>query len=431
MVRQFATLALLVAPLSLFAQEHWVATWAASPQLVRPPAAPAAPPARAQGAAPAPAGPPPIASFSDQTIRMTVRTSLGGSRFRVQFSNTYGTAPLALGAAHIALHGQESAIVAGSDRTLTFNGKPAISIPPGALVLSDPVDLQVPNLADLAISIYIPGESGLPTMHATGLHTTYITKGNATAAATLSDTTTRASWYFLSAVDVAAPPDAATIVTFGDSITDGATSTVDTNSSWPSFLAQRLLANAATAHVAVVNEGISGNRLLHDGAGVNSLARFDSDVLAQPGVKWVTVLLGINDIGFGMRQPSEAVPAEQIIGALRQLVDRAHTRGLKVIGCTLTPYEGAAYYSEAGEPERLAVNQWIRTSGVYDAVVDFEAVVKDKANPKQIRPDFNIRDHLHPNDAGYKAMADSIDLGLFAPTTGLASPTNLTVTVTH
>ena len=415
MIRRFAMLALLVAPLSIWAQEHWVATWAASPQLVRPPAAaPPRAPARPAGAPAGPVAPPPIANFSDQTIRMTVRASLGGSRLRVQFSNTYGTAPLELGAAHIALHGAESAIVQGSDRALTFNGKPSVSIPPGALVLSDAVDLQFPNLADLAVSIYIPGESGLPTMHATGLHTTYIAKGDATAAASLTDTTTRASWYYLSAIDVAAPADAATIVAFGDSITDGATSTVDSNSSWPSFLAQRLLANPATAHWAIVNEGISGNRLLHDGAGVSALARFDSDVLAQPGVKWMTVMLGINDIGFGMRQPSESVTADQVIGALRQIVDRAHTHGIKVLGCTLTPYEGAAYYSEAGEPEREAVNQWIRTSGAFDAVADFEAVVRDKSNPKQIRPDFNIRDHLHPNDAGYKAMAEAINLSLFS-----------------
>jgi lysophospholipase L1-like esterase len=417
MTRRLTLCALLFAPLILVGQEHWVATWAASPQQVRLPAAPPPAAAPAQGAAPAPAGPRPIASFNDQTVRMLVRSSIGGSRLRVQFSNTYGTTPLALGAAHIALHGKDSAIVDGSDRALVFNGKPSVSIPPGALVLSDPVDLQVPKLADLAVSIYIPGETGPPTMHATGLRTTYITKGDSAAARALTDTTTTASWYYLSAIDVAAPADAATIVAFGDSITDGATSTVDTNSSWPSFLAQRLAANPATANWAIVNEGISGNRLLRDGAGVNALARFDSDVLAQPGVKWMTVMLGINDIGFGMRQPSEAVTADQVIGALRQIADRAHTHGIKIIGCTLTPYEGAAYYSEAGEPVRQAVNQWIRTGGAFDAVVDFEAVVKDTNNPKQIRPDFNIRDHLHPNDAGYKAMADAIDLGLFAPRT--------------
>jgi lysophospholipase L1-like esterase len=364
-----------------------------------------------------PANAPP-ANFDNQTIRMIVRTSLGGRRLRVQFSNDYGTSALVLGAAHVALREKASAIVPTADRALAFNGKASTLIPPGALVLSDPVDLDVPALSDLAISVYLPKETGSPTMHATGLHTTYISKaGDFTAAPALSDTMTSQSWYFVSGVDVLAPADAATIVAFGDSITDGATSTVDTNSSWPSFLAQRLHANPATAYWSVVNQGISGNRLLHDGAGVAALARFDRDVLAQPGVRWITVMLGINDIGFGTRQPNEVVTADEIIGALHQVVERAHTHGIKVIGCTLTPYEGAAYYSEAGEVARQAVNRWIRTSGGFDAVVDFDGVVQDRSNPKQIRPDFNIRDHLHPNDAGYKAMAEAIDLSLFAPKT--------------
>jgi len=405
MIRRLVVLALLMAPIFALAQEHWVATWAASPQAMR--ALPGAPPANA-----------PPANFDNQTIRMIVRTSLGGRRLRVQFSNDYGTSALALGAAHVALREKASAIVPTADRALAFNGKASTLIPPGALVLSDPVDLDVPALSDLAISVYLPKETGSPTMHATGLHTTYISKaGDFTAAPALSDTITSQSWYFVSGVDVLAPANAATIVAFGDSITDGATSTVDTNSSWPSFLAQRLHANPATAYWSVVNQGISGNRLLHDGAGVAALARFDRDVLAQPGVRWMTVMLGINDIGFGTRQPNEVVTADEIIGALHQVVERAHTHGIKVIGCTLTPYEGAAYYSEAGEVARQAVNRWIRTSGGFDAVVDFDGVVQDRSNPKQIRPDFNIRDHLHPNDAGYKAMAEAIDLSLFAPKT--------------
>jgi lysophospholipase L1-like esterase len=431
MIRRLLLCAILIAPFPALAQDHWVATWAASPQQFRP-LAPPPPPAAGQQAQPAaPAAPRPLTSLNNQTVRMVLRTSMGGSRLRLQFSNRYGTAPLAFGAAHVALHGEQSGIVNGSDRVLTFGGKPAVTIPAGAIAISDAVDLQIPKLADLAVSVYIPGESGQLTMHATGLHTTYIAEGNAAAAPVLSDTKTTQSWYFLSGVDVAAPPAAATVVTFGDSITDGATSTVDTNSSWPSFLAQRLLGNAATAQIAVVNEGISGNRLLHDGAGIAALARFDEDVISQPGVKWVTIMLGINDIGFGMRQPSEAVSADDIIGALRQLADRAHLHGIQVIGCTLTPYEGAAYYSDAGEPVRQAVNRWIRTGGAFDHVIDFEAVVRDSSNPKQIRPAFNIRDHLHPNDAGYKAMADSIDLSIFAPQgrqLQLGAPSNLGAT---
>ncbi len=212
-----------------------------------------------------------------------------------------------------------------------------------------------------------------------------------------------------------APADAAAIVAFGDSITDGAVSTPNTDRSWPSVLARRLATNGG-ANIAVLNQGISGNRLLRDGAGVSALARFDRDVLAQPGVKWLMILEGINDIGLGARAdaaPGDAVTSDDLIVALKQLVDRAHEHGLKVIGGTLTPYEGAAYASESGEVIRVAVNQWIRTAGAFDAVVDFEAVARDPEHPKQFRPGFNNGDHLHPNDAGYEAMANAIDLSIF------------------
>jgi lysophospholipase L1-like esterase len=228
-------------------------------------------------------------------------------------------------------------------------------------------------------------------------------------------------------VDVLAPADAAAIVAFGDSITDGTTSTPNADRSWPSFFAQRLLANKATANLAVVNEGIAGNRVLADGAGVNALARFDRDVLGIAGVKWVTIMEGINDIGNGTRQgtPPGAISSDAVIAGLRQLIERAHTHGIKVIGCTLTPYEGAAYFSEDGEVMRQAVNNFIRTSGAYDAIVDFDMVERDPANPKQLLPAYNLTDHLHPNDAGYKAMADAIDLSIFArpvTTASLSSP---------
>ena len=343
---------------------------------------------------------------------MIARSSVGGRRVAVKFSNAFGSGALAIGSAHIALREKESAIIAGSDHALTFGGKSSFTIPPGADAVSDPVDLDVPKLADIAVTVYVPGEAPLPTNHLTGLHTTYVSReGDFTGAPSIADATTRQSWYWLSEIDVLAARDGGTVVAFGDSITDGATSTPDTDHSWPSLLARRLAANKATANVAIVNEGISGNRLLADGAGVSALARFDRDVLGQPGVKWLIVLEGINDIGIGGRGGS--VPADELIGAHKQLIERAHLHGIKAIGATLTPFGGAGYYSEEGETMRQAVNRWIRTSHDYDAVIDFDQATRDPAAPGQIRADYNIRDHLHPNDAGYQAMADAVDLSLF------------------
>ena len=402
------------------AQDQWVATWAASPQSARfsfPLPARAATPAPAENQTnpPRPLFPPPP-TFKNQTVRMIVRSSIGGRRAVVHLSNEYGSAPLRIGAAHIALRDKESAIVGASDRALTFGGEASFSIPPGAEIVSDPVDLEVPKLGDLVVSVYIPGEDSSPTNHLTGLHTTYISKeGDLTAAPAFTDATMRQSWYWLSEIDVLAPQKAALIVAFGDSITDGATSTTDQDQSWPSQLAQRLAANKATAKVAIVNQGISGNRLLADGMGVSALTRFDHDVLSQPGVKWVIVLEGINDIGLGsMGGAQAAVTADDLIAADKQIIERAHLRGIKVVGATLTPYTGAAYYSDAGEVTREAVNQWIRSGKAFDAVIDFDAVTRDPDHPKQIRPTYNIRDHLHPNDAGYKAMADAVDLSIFS-----------------
>jgi lysophospholipase L1-like esterase len=413
----------------VFAQsgEHWVSTWATSPQQPRAFPAPRPPAPPAVGATtptppptPAPPRPQPITSFHNQTLRMIAHTSIGGPRVRIELSNVFGSTPLGIGSAHIAMRDQESGVVPASDRALLFGGRPACWIPPGGTVISDAVNLDVPAASDLAVSIYIPETATADTMHAVGLHTTYISKaGDATAAPTIADATTTQSFYFLTNVDVAAPPNAAAIVTFGDSITDGAVSTPNTDRSWPSFLARRLAASGG-ANIAVLNQGISGNRLLRDGAGVNALARFDRDVLVQPGVKWLMILEGINDIGLGLRADaaaSDAVSADDLIAALKQLIERAHEHGIKVIGGTLTPFEGAAYYSEAGETVREAVNQWIRASsngsGAFDAVVDFDAATRDPEHPKQFRAGFNNGDHLHPNDAGYQAMADAIDLSAF------------------
>jgi lysophospholipase L1-like esterase len=247
------------------------------------------------------------------------------------------------------------------------------------------------------------------------LHTTYIAAGDTTGKAEMTDATTTRAWYWISSVDVMAPADSAAIVAFGDSITDGTTSTVDANRSWPSLLAERLAANPATANLSVLNLGISGNRVLGDGAGISALARFDRDVLSQAGVKWLMILEGINDMngaGRGGAAAGPALTADDLIGAMKQMIERAHTHGIKVIGCTLTPYGNA---TDAVEAMRQALNAFIRTSGAFDAVVDFDKVIQDPNHPRQFRDGFNNTDKLHPNDAGYKAMADAVDLSIFAP----------------
>jgi lysophospholipase L1-like esterase len=408
----FAILAALATHIALAQgqNEHWVATWTtalrAAPSLVS--AAVGQPFTAAQQAQ---------LGFNNQTIRMIAPVSIGGRRVRLQFSNAYGTAALKLGAVHVALRAKDSGIVPGSDRTLTFSGQPGFTIPPGASALSDPVDLDVPALGELAVSVFVPEATGPPTIHSAAFHTTYISKsGDATAQPSIEDGITTQSWYWLSSIQVLAPAEAAAVVAFGDSITDGARSTPEADRSWPSRLARRLAANRDTARFAVLNQGIGGNRILRDNTGPNALARFDEDVLSPAGVKWLIVLEGINDIGQGARAnalPENAVTAEELIAADRQMIERAHLHGIKVMGATLTPYGGAGYSSEKGQAIHDAVNTWIKTGGAFDAIVDFEAATRDPNNPKQFRPEFDSGDHLHPSDAGYQAMADAINLAVF------------------
>ena len=375
--------------------QHWVGTWGTSPE----------------------AG---TTSFSNQTLRLIVHTSIGGHEVRVRLSNAYGTASLVIGAAHIALRSTGAEIIPGSDRVLTFSGESTIAIPAGALVVSDPVELRVPALGDLAISVYVPGNTGPATFHAEGKQTSYISPtGDFAGTITFPIGSTTLSSFFLTDVEVKDSKEGRAIVTLGDSITDGTNSTPDTNHRWPNFLADRLQASPGDQDLGVLDQGISGNRILHDIAGTNALARLDRDVLAQTGVKYVTVLLGINDIGFSGIPgfTDQAVSADDIIAGLTQIIERAHAKRLRIFGCTLTPFEGTfpGYYTLEGEVKREAVNEWIRTSGAYDAVIDFEAAVRDPSHPTRMLPAYDSGDHLHPNDAGYQAMANAIDLSLFRP----------------
>jgi lysophospholipase L1-like esterase len=361
-----------------------------------------------RGPAPAPL------NFTDQTLRQIVHTSLGGDRVRVVVSNAFGTAPLAVGAAHVALREKDAAIVAKSDRVMTFGGSPMVNVPAGSVVVSDPISLTVPAFADLAIDLYLPGDTTASTSplttHGGALQTSYVsTTGNHAGETDLPVMTTTASWFFLARVEVAAPEQVGAVVTFGDSITDGTRSTPNMNSRWPDLLAKRL--QMAKINMGVLNQGIAGNRVLGDGAGVSALARFDRDVIAQAGATHVIVLESINDIGLARANPCPS--ADDLIAAHKQLIERAHARGLKIYGATLTPFEGAAYWTKEGEAKRQAINEWIRSGKAYDGVVDFDAAVRDPNAPTKIQPQFNPGDNLHMNDAGYQAMANIIDLGLF------------------
>jgi lysophospholipase L1-like esterase len=359
--------------------------------------------------------PPGLPGLKNQTVRMIVRASIGGQSVRIRLSNAFGGAALTVGAAHVALRGAESAIRPGTDWVLTFSGRPSAILYAGQTLVSDPVSLNVAPLSDLAVSLYLPGDTGAPTIHTFGLRMTYVSgEGDFSGAAQIADAAaTTQSYYWLAGVDVLAPATAGTLVTFGDSITDGDQSTPDTNAMWPAILAARLQANAPTAQVGVVNAGIAGNRILGDNGG--GLVRLLPHALSVPGVKWISLLEGINDITAATRssQGTVTMTAEDLTAAYRQVIETAHLYGVKVIGCTLTPYGGSNVYTEAGEAIRQAANQWIRTSRAFDAVVDFDAATRDPKDPQRFRPEADSPDMLHPGDAGYKLMGEAFDLKIF------------------
>jgi lysophospholipase L1-like esterase len=415
--------------------ETWISTWAApaiarvdqAPQVLSP-TAQAFPwsrdvPSAAAGQELAVAGASPM-HFKNQTIRQIAHISQGGVRVRVVLANSLGTLPMRVGAASLALRDTGSAIVSGSHRPLTFGGLVSPVVPAGAILSSDPVDLNVKNFTDLVVDLYLPDDTATwkspVTMHPASWQVNFVsTEGNHVGATSFPVATTTAyrrgdglasaSSFFLARVEVVPNAPTPVLVAFGDSITDGTQSGTDANRRWPNLLEKRL--SAAGIRMSVINGAIGGGRVLNDGVGPNALARFDRDVIAQPGVTHVTIMEGINDIGAAGANPSPSV--EDLIAGHRQMIARAHARGIKAIGATLTPFEGAAYWTAEGEAKRQALNHWIRSSKAYDQVLDFDAALRDPAHPNKSQVAFDSGDHLHPSPAGYEAMANSIQLSIF------------------
>ena len=398
-----ATIAVVVSsrPAAAARRGGWVTSWSASPQTAMP---------RTLA----------VGGFDDQTLREIIFPSVGGDLIRLELTNVFGTSALRIGHVTVAWAGLGAAVVPGTIHPVTFGGSPSVRIPAGEQVLSDPVSIQVPALQDLAVSVYLPGRTGRATLHSDAQEVNWVSAAGDHAAEAGSGAFTAAipSWYYISGLVVQSPGAAGTVVAFGDSITDGVQSTIGGNDRWPNDLARRLDGLAGPT-LAVADEGIGGNRVLTGSRyyGASALARFARDALDQPGVRDIIVLEGINDIGFSAGPPNSdtEVSAAQMIAGYEQLIARAHARGLRIFGATLLPFQGAGYYTPAGEATREAVNTWIRTSGAFDGVVDFDAVMRDPADPLRLNPAYDSGDHLHPNDVGYQAMADAINLQMLLP----------------
>ena len=398
-------LPLRTSPADLPAPQIWVATWGSSQQI------------------PEPQNELPSDDLRDATLRQIFHLSVGGSALRVHLSNAFGISDLHFTSVHVArpISASSSSIDPATDRQLTFAGKPDVIVPPGAEFISDPLSTKVASLSDLAVTFHLDNPPARQTSHPGSRATSYYVHGDATGAATLLEPKHVDHWFQISAIDVQAPPEAAAIVVLGDSITDGHGATTNGNDRWTDVLAARLQASPQTRPIGVSNQGIGGNHLLTDGLGPNALARFDRDVLAPAGVRWLIVFEGVNDLGGLARtgevpQADHAALVERLLAAYRQILERAHAHGLQVFGATITPYTGSDYYhpDPLSEADRKAVNQWIRAPGHFDAVIDFDAVVRDPAHPDQLLPSFDCGDHLHPSPAGYKAMGEAVPLAIFA-----------------
>ena len=393
--------------------KHWVGSWATSPQLVEPANALARDDLR------------------DATLRQIVHLSIGGSEVRLRLSNRFGTTTLHLTSVHIAKarSAASAKIVPTRDKAITFSGSPDVTIPPHADYVSDAVSFSADPVSDVAITLYVDGVPDDQTGHPGSRTTSYVAHGNLVSADDLPNAKTVEHWYFIAGIDVVAPSDASAVVVLGDSITDGHGATTNGNDRWTDVLAQRLQAQPDTRNVAVLNHGIGGNHILTDGLGTSALSRLDHDVIAQAGVRYLIVLEGINDIGLLARIDGDVPAAEhealvrRLTAAYEQIITRAHTAGIKVVGATILPFIGSNYYhpGPANEADRQAVNKWIRTPGNFDALLDFDKITRDPEHPERLLPAFDCGDHLHPSPSGYAAMGQAIPLSLFAPKGSLTS----------
>lgn len=385
--------------LNTFAADgHWVTTWGCAPQLTEP-------------------GNLPTPPLANSTLRQFVRTTIGGKQVRVRLSNAYGTNSVTINAAHLALSAGTGSAGSGeinstTDRALTFRGVPGTVIPPGQVAYSDAVAFDLPAITNVAVSIYFGNISATTINGHPGSRTTsFIVASNVVSAANLPTASKTAHWYLITGIEVLADSSSKAVVALGDSITDGRGSTTDGNDRWPDALAKRLITNAPTAGVAVVNMGIGGNGIF-GGLGPSAIKRFDRDVLNQSGARYFILFEGVNDIGSGS---STMTTATNLITAYADFANKAHGRNLRAYGATITPFGGSGYYTTLHEQERQMVNAWFRTNNIYDALIDFDAAVRDPVTLTNLSSPYDSGDHLHLSPAGYRAMAAAMDLNLFTP----------------